>query len=144
MVPAQKAAQLHEVKNQASRTEKNSIQLKNQPNWRILHVDLISAKIFWSSDMNEWQHHLPLNSLDVLTNQLSMADEMNFWLPKNIKLATRKQNLHPRDGTDKCITCDCQTIMGSVCPIRLCLFKKSEAGRRRRPSFFSIVAVTRT
>jgi hypothetical protein len=37
-----------------------------------------------------------------------MADEINF--VRKIKLATIKQNLHPRDCTKKCITCDCQAI----------------------------------
>ncbi len=63
---------------------------------------------------------------------------MNFWLPRNIKLATRIQNLHPMDNTNKRITCDCQTIMGSLRRIRLCLFKKSKACPRRQPSFFFI------
>ena len=63
---------------------------------------------------------------------------MNFLLPRSIELATIDQNLHPRDRTNKHITCDRQTIMGSLWRIRVCLFKKSEACRWRRPSFFFI------
>ncbi len=61
---------------------------------------------------------------------------MNFWFSRNIKSATRIQNLHPKDCTNKRITCDRQTIMGSLRSIRLCLFKKVRLASNGGSIFF--------
>ena len=82
-----------------------------------------------------------LTSLELLTSQSSLAEktqERRIWLSRNIKLATRIQNVQARDTIFKCITCDCQTIKRSLRPFNLvaCLFITSEAGRRPTAAFF--------
>ena len=87
--------------------------------------------------MNDKYYSL-LSLLEFLTSRSSLAEESRIWLSRNIKLATRIQNVQARDTIFKCITCDCQTIKRSLRPFNLvaCLFITSEAGRRRPPALF--------
>ena len=84
--------------------------------------------------------------MEFLTSKSSLAEERRIWLSRNIKLATRIQNVQARDTIFKCITCDRQTIRRSLHPFNLvaCLFITSEAGRRPTAAFFFLetLAVT--
>ena len=79
-----------------------------------------------------------LSSLEFLKSQASLAEERRIWLSRNIKLATRIQNMQARDTIFKCITIDRQTMRRSL--LVACLFKTSEAdgGRRRRLFVFQL------
>ena len=83
-----------------------------------------------------------LTSLELLTSRSSLAEETQergIWLSRNIKLATRIQNLQARDTIFKCITWDRQTIRRSLRPFNLVarLFITSEVGRRPTAADFS-------
>ncbi len=67
--------------------------------------------------------------MEFLTSKSSLAEERRIWLSRNIKLATRIQNLQARDTIFKCIKCiTCDHLI--PCAHWNCLFK-NKCGRRR-------------
>ncbi len=69
-----------------------------------------------------------LNFLVLYQQAILFSQRMKIWRPRNIELATRKQNWHARGYTFKSITCDCKIIRFSLCPFNCLVVLRKDSG----------------